>query len=79
MWKFEQARREAAEADQEAPQADARAPQPAGKPAAPLYSPVNSQIAAGADADGAPAKRDADQAPSNTAGQDAGPPLQRAA
>ena len=79
MWKFEQARREAAEADQEAPQTDAQAPRPAEKPAAPLYSPVNSKVAAGADADGTPAKRDANQTPSDTAGQDAAPPLQRAA
>jgi len=48
MWKFQQARREAAGADQESPQTDARALQTAEKPAAPLYSPVNSAVAADA-------------------------------
>jgi uncharacterized protein DUF5681 len=79
MWKFEQARREAADADQEAPQAPVQAPRSAEKPGAPLYSPVNSKAAAGADANGAPGKGDGKQTPSNTAGHDAAPPLQRAA
>jgi hypothetical protein len=48
MWKFQRARREAAEADQEAAKAEAEAPQTAQKPAAPLYSPVNSGVAVGA-------------------------------
>ena len=46
MWKFQQARLQAAEAAPEAPLAevaDAPAPQATEKPAAPLYSPVNSQ------------------------------------
>lgn len=47
MWKFQRARREAAEVDQEAPEAVAQAPQPAEKPVAPLYSPVNSGVATG--------------------------------
>ena len=49
MWKFQQARSEAAGADQETPAADAQAPQPAEKPAAPLYSPVNSGVPATAE------------------------------
>src|SRR5262249_27944771 len=60
MWKFQQARAEAAAADQEAPQQEAQAPQPAEKPAAsaaPLYSPVNSGGAAGTDATAAPARK----------------------
>jgi hypothetical protein len=48
MWKFELARREASEADQEAPEADAHALPATEKPAAPLYSPVNSSVAADA-------------------------------
>jgi hypothetical protein len=50
MWKFQQARLEAAGGDQDAPEADAQAPQAAEKPGAPLYSPVNSRVPAGADA-----------------------------
>jgi hypothetical protein len=57
MWKYQQARLEAA-ADQEAPQADAQAPQAAQKPAAPLYSPVNSRVAPGADAGAATPARE---------------------
>jgi uncharacterized protein DUF5681 len=49
MWKFQQARLEAAGAEQEAPKTEAEAPQPAEKPAAPLYSPVNSGAAATAE------------------------------
>ena len=49
MWKFQQARREAAGADQEATKAEAEAPQTAEKPGAPLYSPVNSGVATGAE------------------------------
>jgi hypothetical protein len=48
MWKFQQARLEAGERGEEAPEADAQAPQTAEKPRAPLYSPVNSGVAAGA-------------------------------
>jgi hypothetical protein len=50
MWKFQQARLEAAGGDQDPPEADAQAPQAAEKPGAPLYSPVNSRVPAGADA-----------------------------
>jgi Family of unknown function (DUF5681) len=46
MWKFQRARSEAAAADQEATKAKVEAPQTAEKPAAPLYSPVNSGIGA---------------------------------
>jgi hypothetical protein len=46
MWKFQQARHEAAEAEQEATKADAQASEAAAKPDAPLYSPVNSRVAA---------------------------------
>jgi Family of unknown function (DUF5681) len=60
MWKFEQARLEAARDDQDAPEADAQAPQTAAKPAAPLYSPVNSRVPAGADAGPASPAREAD-------------------
>jgi|ERR1051326_3845176 hypothetical protein len=49
MWKFQQAR-EAAEADQDTPEAHAQASETAERPRAPLYSPVNSQIAPGAEA-----------------------------
>src|ERR1043166_3837732 len=49
MWKSRQARLEAAGAEPETPAADAQAPQAAQKPARPLYSPVNSGIAAGSD------------------------------
>jgi hypothetical protein len=48
IWKFQQARLEAGERGEEAPEADAQAPQTAEKPRAPLYSPVNSGVAAGA-------------------------------
>jgi len=57
MWKFQQARQEAAGHDQEAPQADAQAPQTAEKPPVPLYSPVNSGVAAAADAGAASSAR----------------------
>jgi len=85
MWNFARSRRYGAQRDaiwfdeEEAAKTSAETPQPAEKPGAPLYSPVNSQVAAGAAGNGAPAKRDGDQTPSNTAGQDAAPPLQRAA
>jgi Family of unknown function (DUF5681) len=58
MWKYQQARLEAA-SEQQAPEAAAHQPQTAEKPAAPLYSPVNSRVAAGADAGAAPAAREA--------------------
>jgi Family of unknown function (DUF5681) len=74
MWKYQQARLEAA-ADQEAPGANAQAPQPAAKPAAPLYSPVNSQAKA---TGGAPPREGAD-APAGTARETTAPPLPRAA
>ncbi|MBV8754011.1 MAG: hypothetical protein JO328_14210 [Hyphomicrobiales bacterium] len=43
MWKFQRACRDAAAADQEATEAQAEAAQTAEKPAASLYSPVNSE------------------------------------
>jgi Family of unknown function (DUF5681) len=49
MWKFQQARREAVEADQDALQTEAQAPQAVEKPAAALYSPVNSRAPAAAE------------------------------
>jgi hypothetical protein len=49
MWKVQQARLEAAQGG-EAAQADAQAPQTAERPRAPLYSPVNSGVAAEQDA-----------------------------
>ena len=61
MWKFQQARREAAGADQEATKADAQAPQTVEKPAAPLYSPVNSRIAVGAETNAAPSALDVER------------------
>jgi Family of unknown function (DUF5681) len=74
MWKYQQARLEAA-GDQDAPEAVAQAPKAAEKPAAPLYSPVNSQAKA---TGGAPAREGAD-APAGTARQTTAPPLPRAA
>ena len=58
MWKFQQARLEVAARDQEPTQADAQAPATAERPAAPLYSPVNSRVPAGADAKTAPSTTD---------------------
>jgi hypothetical protein len=72
MWKFQQARREAGEGDQDAPEAGAQAPQAAEKPGAPLYSPVNSRVPAGA----APSAREAGAQP-GAPRQDT--PLRRAA
>jgi hypothetical protein len=76
MWKYQQARLEAAGGEQDAPEAGAQAPQPAAKPTAPLYSPVNSHVAAAADAGAATPAREA-------AGQPGAPrqdtPLPRAA
>jgi hypothetical protein len=63
MWKFQQARLEAAEGDHDAPEADAQEPQAAEKPGAPLYSPVNSRVPAGADAGAAPSAREAGTQP----------------
>jgi len=57
MWKFQQARRDAAAAEQEATKAEGEAPQPASKPAEPLYSPVNSGVATEAPTDAPPALR----------------------
>jgi uncharacterized protein DUF5681 len=74
MWKFQQARMEAEGNDQEAPQADAQAPE---KPGAPLYSPVNSGVAAGADTRAAASVPKAGAPQPGVAGQDA--PLPRAA
>jgi hypothetical protein len=57
MWKYQQARLEAA-GDQDAAAAADQA-QAAEKPAAPLYSPVNSRVSADPDAGAASAARDA--------------------
>jgi Family of unknown function (DUF5681) len=68
MWKYQQARLEAA-GEQDIPEADARAaqaPQTAEKPAAALYSPVNSRVPAGPDAGAASPVRE-------TAGQPGAP------
>jgi Family of unknown function (DUF5681) len=62
MWKFQQARREAAAADQDATKAEAEASQTAAKPRAPLYSPVNSGVAAKAET-GAAVVREPDPEP----------------
>ena len=75
MWKFQQARREAAAADQDASQAEPQAPQAAEKPAAPLYSPVNSRAEP---TSAAPAREGAD-ASAGTVRQSTAPPLPRAA
>jgi hypothetical protein len=63
LWKYQQAYLEAA-GDQDASEAAAEAPQAAKKPAAPLYSPVNSRVAAGPDAGAASPAREADGQPS---------------
>jgi hypothetical protein len=76
MWKFEQARREAAKADPEPAQADAPAPRTAAKPAASLYFPVNSGIAGGEDAGATPSTTGA-ASTQPAAGQET--PLPRAA
>jgi Family of unknown function (DUF5681) len=75
MWKFQQARLEAAAADGDAPQATAPAPQAAAKPAAPLYSPVNSQ----AERTGATAAPAGGASAAPTPRETAAPPLPRAA
>jgi Family of unknown function (DUF5681) len=75
MWKYQQARLEAA-GDEDAPEAPAQAAQPAAKPPAPLYSPVNPHVAAAPHAAAATPAREA-------AGQPGAPrqdtPLPRAA
>jgi hypothetical protein len=76
MWKFQQARLEA-EGNDEAPQADAPAPKSAEKPAAPLYSPVNSGVAAGAETRAAASVPKTGAPQPGAADQDA--PLPRAA
>jgi hypothetical protein len=63
MWKYQQARLDAA-GDEDAPEASAHQPQTAEKPAAPLYSPVNSRIPAGADAGAASPAREPGGQPS---------------
>ena len=75
MWKFQQARLEAVAAEPEALAADAPAPQATEKPAAPLYSPVNSQVERTATA----SEREEAGAPSDMARESTAPPLQRAA
>jgi hypothetical protein len=79
MWKFEQARRKAAASEQDAAQAAAEAAKPAEKPPAPLYSPVNSELPAGGQAETAPPMQEAGAAKPETPRQDATPPLARAA
>jgi hypothetical protein len=89
MWNFARSRRYGARRDailldeQEAPAAsetgDPQAAQTAEKPKAPLYSPVNSAIAPGADATGEPAGREAEIPPSGVPQETTAPPLARAA
>jgi Family of unknown function (DUF5681) len=82
MWNFERNRRYGAKRDaillddEEAPQATDETPQTAEKPAAPLYSPVNSGVAAGADASGAPSRK-VEPRPGDAPAEEA--PLPRAA
>jgi hypothetical protein len=76
MWKFQQERREAEERGEEAPEADAQAPRTAEKPRAPLYSPVNSGVAAAA---GASPGREGQASPSGMTPETTAPPLARAA
>jgi hypothetical protein len=67
MWNFERNRRYGAKRDaivfddEEAPEATVETPQSAEKPAAPLYSPVNSGVAAGAKTSPAPSAPEAEQ------------------
>jgi len=75
MWQFQQARLQAAEAEPEAPVADARASHAPEKPAAPLYSPVNSQ----SKPTSAPAEPAGGPAPSPVPRETTAPPLPRAA
>ena len=78
MWKYQQARLEAA-GDQDAPEAGSQAPQTAGTPVAPLYSPVNSQIPAGPAGGAASAAREAGSTQPGEPSQEAPSPLPRAA
>jgi hypothetical protein len=83
MWNFARSRRYGAQRDailfdeEEAAKGSAETPQPAAKPAAPLYSAVNSQVAAGADASTAPST--ADPGAPQPAAPDQDTPLPRAA
>ena len=85
MWKFARARRYGAKHDAisfdeaEAPEGPAEAPQAGEKPAAPLYSPVNSGVAAGADAEVGPSAQDAGPMAPKASRADARAPLPRAA
>jgi hypothetical protein len=72
MWKYQQARLEAA-GDQDAPEADVQAPRAAQKPTPPLYSPVNSRAEPTA-----PVREGAD-APAGATRESTAPPLARAA
>ena len=74
MWKFQQASMEAAAAKPEAPVADVPAPRATEKPAAPLYSPVNSQ----AERSDAASGRPGEDAPAGATSQEE-TPLARAA
>jgi Family of unknown function (DUF5681) len=66
MWNFARARRYGAKRDaillndEEAPEGEAKPAESGEKPAAPLYSPVNSGVAAATDPDAAPAVRESD-------------------
>jgi len=82
MWNFARQRRydaakDAIIFDEETPQAASTAPQTAEKPAAPLYSPVNSAAAAVAERSPAAPAHDPGPAQSGTPGD--GTPLPRAA
>jgi len=75
MRNFQQAHLEATAADQENLDIDAQVSQATEMPAAPLYSPVNSQ---GGRTDGAPA-RESGEKPAGVAREKAAPALPRAA
>jgi hypothetical protein len=83
MWNFERARRYGARRDaillddEQAPEAAAQAPQTAEKPDAPLYSPVNSGLPAGAQATAPSSERGAGPTQPATPREDT--PLPRAA
>jgi hypothetical protein len=89
MWNFARARRYGARRDaillddeepsQAAATADPEAPESAEKPAAPLYSPVNSRVAAGAQGAVATSGQEARPARAEASGQETAPPLPRAA
>jgi Family of unknown function (DUF5681) len=89
MWNFARAKRYAAQRDaimlddeepsKAAATVDPEAPAAAEKPAAPLYSPVNSGVVAGGERTGTPARQEGGSAGSAGSRPDKAPPLPRAA